>query len=178
MSDAPLWLRLGTKDDVDRVFEWANDPVTRQVSFNTEPIAYDQHVAWFERQLTGERQNLFIIVARALDDEALPGEPLGVVRLDALQDLPTACVVSINVAPQARGRGVGGRALAAATEAAIKLGFDTIDAYIRPSNVASVRAFEKAGYKLSEPHSDGHDGGTAATNEASVKYVLALAERP
>ena len=40
-------LRTVKKEDVDILYEWANDPVTRKNSFSEEPINYQTHVKWF-----------------------------------------------------------------------------------------------------------------------------------
>jgi len=134
----PIALRPGTKADVDQVFQWANDPVTREVSFNTAPIPREAHVAWYTRQLATDGRNLFI----AEED----GAPVGVVRLDRTDGV-RRCVISITIAPDARGRGVGTAALTAAASVAETLGFTIIEAYVRPSNQASIRAFMRAGYR-------------------------------
>ncbi len=133
-----LRLRPATDDDVERTFAWANDPVTRAVSFSSDPIPYPEHVAWFEQQLARDDRNLLIA--------ELDGEAIAVVRLDRLPELERGCVVSINVAPAARGRGLGLATLEAATRLAPTLGFARIRALIRPDNHASVRAFSRAGY--------------------------------
>lgn len=134
---ADVVLRRAVTADCERVFEWANDPVTRAVSFSSAAIPYVEHVAWFEQQLARSDRNLLIA--------ELEGEPIAVVRLDRGDDDGT-CVISINVAPDARGRGCGTAALVAATPYAASLGFARIRALIRPDNHASVRAFTAAGY--------------------------------
>jgi RimJ/RimL family protein N-acetyltransferase len=133
---AELVLRAATADDCERVFTWANDPITRAVSFSSAAIAWADHVAWFEQQLARSDRNVLIASADR--------DPVAVVRLDRLD--AATCVISINVAPTARGRGLGTAALLAATAYAAKLGFTRIRALIRPDNAASVRAFTAAGY--------------------------------
>ena len=136
--DEPVVLRRAIASDVDRVFAWANDPVTRAVSFASAAIPYPEHVAWLEQQLARSDRNLLIAQHH--------GQPIAVVRLDRLAEHDGTCVISINVAPEARGRGLGTATLAAATPYAGALGFSRIRALIRPDNHASVRAFVAAGY--------------------------------
>lgn len=131
-------LRPATVDDLERTFAWANDPITRAVSFSSAAIPYPEHVAWFEQQLARDDRNLLIAEHE--------GEAIAVVRLDRLSERERSCVVSINVAPEARGRGLGTATLDAATTLAPTLGFDRIRALIRPDNHASIRAFSRAGY--------------------------------
>lgn len=56
--------------------------------------------------------------------------------------------VSVYVAPEARGRGVGGLLLRALVEAAEEAGLWTLQAGIFPENEASVRLHRAAGFRL------------------------------
>ena len=42
----PLIVIKSFTADADVLWRWANDPETRQNSFNTSPILYEEHVAW------------------------------------------------------------------------------------------------------------------------------------
>ena len=44
-----VYLKEAEISDLDLLFYWANDPVVRSNSFNTDPIPYDNHVSWFNR---------------------------------------------------------------------------------------------------------------------------------
>ena len=46
-----LRLREVTGKDMDLLFRWANDPVTRKNAFHTEQIPYETHRAWFVKML-------------------------------------------------------------------------------------------------------------------------------
>jgi len=43
----PVTLRTASLADCELVFDWANDPVTRAMSFNQAQITRAEHVAWF-----------------------------------------------------------------------------------------------------------------------------------
>lgn len=144
MADRVI-LRPATPADVDRVYAWANDPITRASSFSSAEIPYAEHVAWFNQQL--ERGDRNLLIASIAKD---PPHPIAVIRLDRAAE-QGICVISINVAPEARGRGLGIAALEAANACAAELGFSQIQALIRPDNHASVRAFTRAGYSSNEP---------------------------
>lgn len=138
-------LRPATPTDIDRVYAWANDPVTRAVSFSHAEIPYSEHLAWFEQQLERQDRNLMIASLWPIDGSG--EQPIAAVRLDRwLPARAEICVISINVAPEARGRGFGVATLEAARVVAGRLGFTAIHALIRPDNHASVRAFTRAGY--------------------------------
>lgn len=132
-----ITFRDAAPQDVELVFEWANDPLTRAASFQSDPIPYDRHVAWFTATLDRPDRHLLLAMAK--------GEPVAVLRFDADAD-PEAATISINVGPHTRGKGLGTATLQAANAEAEKLGFARIIAFIRPSNTASVRAFTTAGY--------------------------------
>lgn len=136
-------LRPALPEDVELVFRWANDPATRAASFKPAPIAHAEHVAWFEAQLARPDRHLRIATRE--------GVPFGFLRLDRDADAADRCTLSVNLAPEARGCGLGARALRAATTEAGRLGFRAITALVRPENEASVRAFLRAGYAEHEP---------------------------
>jgi UDP-2,4-diacetamido-2,4,6-trideoxy-beta-L-altropyranose hydrolase len=131
-------LRAAVSGDAELVHRWANDPTTRAVSFSRAEIPLAEHLAWFARELARHDHHLYIAEQN--------GEPVAFVRLDETPEQVGVCTISINVAPQARGRGLGAAALQAATTTAGTLGFASLRALIRPDNEASRRAFARAGY--------------------------------
>src|SRR5690606_13094842 len=137
-DEATVRLRPARAEDVDLVFAWANDPATRAASFRSEEIGSAEHVTWFAEQLVRPDRNPRIAELR--------GAPIALIRLDRADERGGLCIISVNLAPDARGRGLGAMALEAATREAARLGFDTIHALVRPENEASVRAFLRAGY--------------------------------
>ncbi|ONF92001.1 hypothetical protein BWD14_14905 [Leptospira santarosai] len=44
-------LRLAQDDDLELLFQWANDPLVRQMAFHSEPISLDDHKNWFYSRL-------------------------------------------------------------------------------------------------------------------------------
>ena len=135
-------LRPATAADARLLFEWANDPTTRAQSFRTEPIAWESHVAWFERVLADPARVLWL-----LEDD---GRPVASIRFEAVAETEgdADAVVSVQVAPDARGRGYGRRVVAEATALYVSATARRVVAEIRPSNTASARVFEAAGYVL------------------------------
>ncbi len=132
-----LSLRPVCADDCRQVWEWANDPEVRAVSFSTEPIPWETHVRWFAARLQAAGCHWYI----AGDDQE---RPIGQIRYEVRDD---AAVVSLSLARNARGRGYGSRLLALGTSQILNsLPVHTIHAYVKPDNVASRRAFVKAGF--------------------------------
>lgn len=133
-----LWVRPATEGDRRRLFEWANDPVTRANSFSSGPIPWADHCAWFEAKLKDPGCLLLVLEKDG---------PIGQVRFD-VQD--TAATISIALAAEARGRKLATSAiLAAVTELRNRApAVTTCAAQIKPGNTASVRAFSAAGFRL------------------------------
>jgi RimJ/RimL family protein N-acetyltransferase len=135
---ASLALRPANTDDAARLFAWANDPVARSVSFREAPIAWETHVAWLDAALTDPRRRLYIAESG--------GEAIGTARLDRDADDADVAIVSLNVAPEARGRGLGRALLDALAAEARVLGFARLRAFVKATNDASAKAFVATGY--------------------------------
>jgi L-amino acid N-acyltransferase YncA len=131
VSDAGLTLRPAVPADARLVWAWRNDPVSRAASRDTAEIAWERHARWFPDALESRR----MLIGEA------GGAAVGLVRFDPGAD--GVHRVSVNLAPEARGRGLGGRLLAAACS--------TIDgplaAEIREGNAASERIFLACGFR-------------------------------
>jgi RimJ/RimL family protein N-acetyltransferase len=134
-----LALRRGRLDDADRLLDWANDVVTRAASFGRPVVGREAHVAWLADTLARDDRRLWVV------EEA--GLPIGQVRVD--RGVDGTGMISIGLAPGARGRGAGARVLDAALEAAVaELGIRRFRAIVREDNAASRRLFERAGFRL------------------------------
>ena len=131
-------VRSVTLKDAELLFNWANDPITRQNSFNSHTIKWDDHVSWLENKIDDTNSLLFLIL---LDDE-----PIGIVRLE--RGLET--VIGITVSPFQRGKGYGSEILKSACEVFWRNKTDIIFAYIKKENVSSQRVFKKAGFVFSK----------------------------
>ncbi len=138
-------LRRATLDDARLLLDWANDPVTREVSFQSGVIAWETHLPWLERRLASA-QSLLLIA------EESAGVPLGMVRFDIGDAAAAGATISINLAPAQRGRGLGpALILLGCRELRRAHGEMEIHAFIKPGNAASVRAFERAGFQPAAP---------------------------
>ncbi len=130
-------LRPARPDDAPRLLEWANDPATRAASFDRAEISWPEHVAWLAAVLADPDRRLWIA-----EEE---GVALGQVRVDRAPE--GFGVVSIGLAPGARGRGIGQAVLGLGAAAAMReLGIRRVRALVMPANVPSRRLFEGAGF--------------------------------
>lgn len=137
-----LTARMARPHDARAIWEWRNDPVTRQNSLRTEPIAWKDHCEWFRQHLASPTTRLYVV-----EDQG--GRPVAQVRYERLNhDLAD---VHITVAPGDRGRGVGTEALRMTMPLAVhSLQVRRVAAAIKKRNEASLRAFLRVGFRLEE----------------------------
>ena len=126
-------LKPATMDDADLLFAWRNDPATRQASHTTAPVQRSEPREWLSRSLGNPARRLYIA------EEG--GIPVGTVRADFADGV---WELSWTVAPNARGRGVAKRMVAALARAIA----DPIRAEVKATNAASARIAEHAGMHL------------------------------
>jgi RimJ/RimL family protein N-acetyltransferase len=144
-------LRPARPDDAPRLLEWANDPATRAASFDRAEISWPEHVAWLAAVLADPDRRLWIA-----DEE---GVALGQVRIDRAPE--GFGVVSIGLAPGARGRGIGRAVLLMGLAAAAReLGIRRARAVVMEANLPSRRLFEGAGFVAVDAAAAGVTSGT------------------
>ena len=141
-----LSLRRAVRDDGGMLHMWRNHPSTRAASGAAAPIDPAEHWRWFYALLGDPDRVLWIAVRN--------GAPVGSIRFDRAG---LGHVVSIQIDPQLRGAGLGGRLLAAGLEKArIDLRAARLIAHIRPDNAASRAMFRRAGFvETAGPAPDG-----------------------
>jgi RimJ/RimL family protein N-acetyltransferase len=157
---AELRARRATVDDALILFEWTNDPLTRRMSFNSDPISLETHLEWLNEVLRSPETHL-LIVEKADGDG---WSPIAQVRIDLEGEL------SVSIAPAYRGHGLSTSVLETAVQSCLPyLTTDRLVANIKHDNYASSRAFEKAGFKLV--------GEVTVRGQACLSYELDLNRR-
>lgn len=134
-----LRLRLATPADAGPMLEWRNHERTRRYSRSRAPIDSATHARWFQGRLADSHGALLI----AEDERG----PVGVLRYDVVG---AAATVSIYLAPERHGEGLGSSLLQAghAWLREHRPHVEVIDAAVLSQHAASRRAFEEAGYGL------------------------------
>lgn len=134
-----IYLREATSEDIDLIFGWANDPIVRKNSFNSDPIFYDNHVAWFHRMMEDDSVLQFIL----MEDE----EPVGQIRLTINND---EAEIGYSIASNHRGKGYGHRILQLTAEEMQKHHpeIKRLIAKVKPENEASNRLFQSEDYEM------------------------------
>jgi RimJ/RimL family protein N-acetyltransferase len=132
-----LKLRFVNAEDCKRIWEWANDPTIRSVSFSSEPIPWENHCRWFSAKLLDPNCLFFIALS--------PGNiPIGQIRYEVNGK---EAVVSVSLAPDQRGKGYGSHVIQLASQNLFSsTSVELIHAYIKPDNLSSIRAFARAGF--------------------------------
>lgn len=95
-NNKKLYLRDVCKEDIDILFAWANDPVVRANSFNTEQIPYEDHKKWFSKLINDENRRQYFL----MEDE----EAVGQIRfsIDGKE-----AEIGYSISPEKRGCGYG-----------------------------------------------------------------------
>ena len=140
------YLQTVTQAHCELIFNWQQHPKTRAFSRNPNPPTWDEHQHWFTQTIENEQVDFYLLMHQ--------GKPAGFVRLNPkpVEDQPDAKEVSIAIAPECHGKGLGVIALNLLTT--LHKGSKLL-AFIDTNNIASVKAFERAGFK---PHSQTDDG--------------------
>lgn len=141
MSNVQLKLRGVTSQDMGDLYEWRNSPEIRKNSFNSKPLSFDEHIKWFEKK-SNDLDTVFYVAYFEKDK-------IGVIRFDMLND---AIKVNIMLNPDFTGKGLGTQLIRLGTQTLIgqRCPGRPIIAEIKEDNIASKRAFEKAGFKAGQ----------------------------
>lgn len=136
-----LNLRSVQPEDMDLLYRWANDPVTRENAFHTEQIPYERHRQWFESALADETVVMYICMNQE--------KPVGQIRFNISDE---QALISYSVDRDNRGCGVGTKLLMLA-EIQLRDEFPRVrilKGEVKYGNIASMKAFERNGYGRKE----------------------------
>lgn len=130
-------LKEVTSEDIDLLFEWANDDTVRGNSFNSSKIEYNEHKAWFYRKLQSCDCKIYIGYCNDI--------PIGQIRIDIEGE---AAVIGYSVDRRYRGKGFGtlllNELISKVREANRHI--KRVIGKVKDNNFSSQRTFEKAGF--------------------------------
>ena len=133
-----------TEESAKQILEWRNDPTTRAMSFHTALHSWDSYYHSF-LQRTKMFPDLPLLFA------VKEGIRLAYLQLDPYPHPATqhlrCCNISINVAPEWRGAGIGKEILLAVNGWVKQQGYHAIYAEVKPENIASQRVMQKCGLR-------------------------------
>lgn len=131
-------LRCVSVQDEQTLFEWANDPVTRKNSFNSEPISWDTHQRWFKEKLNSPDTYIWMFECQNIS--------CGWVRIEKMEKI---FKLSCLIATPYRGQKLGSLMLKMAlSNICTMLPGVTLVAYTVPGNIASCKVLQRAGFVL------------------------------
>lgn len=143
-ASVPLRARRADPGDEARLLRWANDPLTRRDSFSQRPITPAEHHEWFHRVLSDDALRQFIV-------ETGNGAEVGQVRFHKHDG---ECEVHYAVAPEFRGRKLGGKLLRAALDEFRSDYRGRVIGRVKADNLASQKIFRALGFDLDRTDAD------------------------
>jgi UDP-2,4-diacetamido-2,4,6-trideoxy-beta-L-altropyranose hydrolase len=133
-----IQLKTAANEDCRLVWEWANDPQVRSVSFKSEKIPWEEHVKWFHEKINNRLSRFYIA-------QISSGRSVGQVRFDLSSK---EAAISITVDKAYRKLGYGSAIIRkACLELFRQENVDTINAFVKNSNRTSQVSFLNAGFK-------------------------------
>ncbi|MDD2972483.1 MAG: GNAT family N-acetyltransferase [Lachnospiraceae bacterium] len=157
------YLRKVTREDMDLLYDWANDLSVRANAFSTDPISYENHVAWFQARLEDPDTVMYIFI---FDDR-----PVGQIRLDLEGG---EAEIDYSIATPYRGKGYGQKMLALLEVVVQEFlpQIHTLTARVKLENQPSKHAFLKAGFL-----EDGLEEVKAQTCIRLIKHIAQWEKR-
>jgi RimJ/RimL family protein N-acetyltransferase len=135
--------RKATATDANLIYQWANDPGARSNSYSNKPIEYEDHLKWFNNKITDPNCTIYIFLNENYAE-------IGMVRIEVSSLAEKDSTISIIIDAQHRGKGYAQQMI---REASIDFTDKTscsITAYVFATNMASLKSFQQAGYKVIE----------------------------
>ena len=140
MSEIQINFREVIYEDIWLLYNWSNDPISRKMSFNSEPISQEEHQQWFVAVM--ENPNIVILIAE------VDHKPIGFVRFN-ISDVDA--VISIAIDHSQRGKGWAIPMINESIHYIQKIkNIKNIYAYIKEENIPSIRTFVNAKFSLVE----------------------------
>lgn len=128
--------RKAKLEDAEIYFQWTNDILVRENSYQQKKISFEEHINWFKRKLNSSDCFFYFFIS---GDKAV-----GQVRIDKSND---EIVIGISIDTDYRGKRLGISMLEMACEDYFKkFPHSTIYAYIKQGNIPSHKIFKEANF--------------------------------
>lgn len=134
INDKSLILKQAKLEDSDLLYKWQSAPGTRKYALNPAVPSYEEHQEWYSNSLIRDGRVIYF----AFNGE----EQVAYIRLDFIDN--KNAIISIVVKPELKSKGLGTEVLKQCVDIYKDI---NIYAQIKEENIASVKAFTKAGFK-------------------------------
>ncbi|MBA3285645.1 MAG: GNAT family N-acetyltransferase [Nitrosopumilus sp.] len=137
-------IRKATINDAELLFNWANDEKVRANAIRPQKIVWDDHIKWLNHKLAFSH---YVLI---LEKDEIP---VGQIRFDFHAE-ENGWVITYSISFENRGKNWG--------KVIVALGMKYINkfpiiAYVRPSNVPSLKIFESLKFKKNMVNKEGTD---------------------
>jgi N-acetylneuraminate synthase len=144
MKNMFIYLEAARKceSDAKLVMEWRNDPETLKMFYHSKPKYWD---SFYYEYCNEYFKDVDLLPVFAL----FKGEKVGFLRFNKYKDdkiKGNVADIDINLSPQKRYLGLGAEIIKKGVYYLFNKGYETVVAEIKQINIASIRAFEKAGF--------------------------------
>jgi len=141
LRSALVDLRPVKAEDARLLWTWANEPAVRAASFRSDPIPWEDHLAWLDAKLADPASSLLVAEAE--------GQPWGLVRFEGVDPSGGTAEIGVSVDVDARGGGAAASLIRAGVRHLFRTGAATaVLARVKPDNVPSLRAFRSADFEV------------------------------
>lgn len=132
-------IRKVTSLDLYKTYSWVNNPSIRKHSFHKESVALKDHAVWFFNTLENSEREYYIL--------EINGVPAGSIRFDF--EIEKLAKINYLLDPNFTGKGLGTFLLKEGVNFLMvnRSLVEKVYGLVMPENVASVKIFEKLGYK-------------------------------
>ena len=137
MNEKNVFLRNATEEDINLLFDWVNDPVTRQSAFDSHTITYQEHQSWYKKILEDPNQMQLILMEN--------GEAVGQIRISIEEE---NAIIDYSISSKKRGQGLG-TAILEMVKSEVKIRYPLVKRLIgnvRKTNIASINCFKNSGF--------------------------------
>lgn len=133
-----LTYRFAQADDVKLYYDWANDAAVRENSFNSDPIKYADHEAWFYKNIKSTNIAMLLFFLGTV--------PVGQARIQIENGEGT---INFSVSKEFRGEGIGALILTEVKKYFFSKSKEhkLLKGFVKFSNMGSEKAFIKAGFE-------------------------------
>ncbi len=134
-----LTFRKALAKDMMLYFEWVNEKLVRSHSFDPKPINLDEHKKWFFNKIKDKNTTMLVF--------SNGEKKIGQIRIEKYAD--NKAKIGISIEKKHRGEKFAFKMIDIASTYFLDNNSDfNLNAFIKESNISSIKSFEKARYNL------------------------------